>query len=152
MPFLSQREIEPDRPQRFVAPEKFFCDSRGRPLRKAKLLTKEMRSRGYEVRLTDCQDAVARMFGFLHLADLFATLGLGARSPGDEAIGQEAFEVRFWNQVKVLMEIGASPRDAETIIDAVRPTSGIPRQSRNEDGLAEIGCAAELTSDTGGAR
>jgi hypothetical protein len=151
MPFLSNPEIERDHPKRFVAPEKFFCDSRGRPLRKAKLLTKEMRSRGYEIRLTNCQDAVARMFGFLHLADLFDTLGLGERSPGDEAIGQEAFEVRFWNQVKVLIEIGASPSDAESIIDAVRPTSGIPRQYR-DDGFAENGAAAELASGTGGAR
>jgi hypothetical protein len=34
------------------------------------------------------------------------------------------FAARFWSQVQKLIETGVSPRDAEEIIDKVRPTSG----------------------------
>lgn len=151
MPFVSKCEIKPDRPTPFIATDKFFCSSRERPLHKAKRLKKEMKSRGYQIPLHIYQDAVARMYGFRSLMHFFNNVGMGEPSLGDGAIGKEAFELRFADHVKVLIEIGASRSDAEAIIDAIRPTSGGGPNKHRNDGFTENLGAPELVSEDGGA-
>jgi hypothetical protein len=100
----------------------FHCDSRERPKRKGKLLKKALKALGYDLSLAACHNAVARMYGFRHLSDLYESVGMFGRSPGDEEVDEADFVRRFWFQVDTLVEIGVSVGDAEAGVDSVRPT------------------------------
>ena len=97
-----------------------------RVLHQSRLLKKELRNRGCDVKLSHCHEIMAKMLGYRNYQELFAVTGSRPPSPGDSEVSPQERQARRGQHVQVLLDHGVSEADAVAIVEFLKPTDYAP--------------------------
>jgi hypothetical protein len=96
--------------------------SEGRARAVAKDLVKVAAEQGIEMKLSQAQKAVARLFGRRDWADLTARLSSAGQGPEDHELARADLEARLAAQKSVLLEVGFAAAAVDDVLARLRPT------------------------------
>ncbi len=101
---------------------RFHLINTDRVKHQAKRLRRFAAKLGYDLRLTECQNLIARMLGYAHFHELHTCAGSVPPSPGDAFVDDATVAVRRRHEA-VLVEAGLDPAHAGAAVDVIRPTA-----------------------------
>jgi hypothetical protein len=90
--------------------------------KRAKSLKRYLTSVGYETRLSECHELLARMLGYASYHELHHSAGSRPQSASDYDVDDEVWAARRSSHIAVLMSYGIATVHAATAVDIIGPT------------------------------
>lgn len=106
-------------------------------LRLARRLQRALEMHLPGIKLSHCQGLAARLVGYRDWHELAASVG-GAGGQYDEETPPREIALRFDRQIAILVEAGLPRKDAERLIQALRPTARSQRRPETFDVVSMI--------------
>ncbi len=101
---------------------RFHLETTTKAKQQAKSLKRLLRSLGYDVRLGQRQELIARKLGYANYNELHHSAGSVAGSPGDAQVGEATRAGRRTKQISILVSIGIDSGHAAIAVDSIGPT------------------------------
>jgi hypothetical protein len=102
---------------------RFHVGTTKRALQHAKKLKKLLASYGYDFKLRQCHELIARMLGYANYNELYHSAGSAPLSDGDDYVDEETRNARRNRHIDVLVAFEVEGNAAAEIVDELRPTA-----------------------------